>query len=456
MHKTIMDILISRVARLVEKWIGITLSTPSRRIYQFLTQRAQQLALPSAGHYVDILEKASPHDPEVTLIINLVTNGLTAFWRDEPQLDAIRMVLEQLRTERDLEQDPITIWCAGCSTGEEAYTLAMIAHEANIPTTIIGSDINTESLHAAMHGVYHSWSLRRLSPQRQAHYFDELDTDYFAIKTHLRTLVSFQKHNLIAPAPDSPGRFDWDIIVCRNVLIYFNKDAVRQLIQKFAISLHVDGYLMLGSSEHMNAYFDDEHSPFRAARHGAGFVYRLASKPPGTTVYKVPLIRDSSPSFPTYFDDHELQEPSESTLEVPSKDVVTNLIKTGCKHINSNPEQSISCLEAAISYDPFVTDAYFVLASIFIKEAPHQAMDLLRKVLFLKPLHWLAAYSLAVLHNADGAPLRARSLCRQALEGLTSDSPLFELPEVSARFNPSPQERAHIRAQCEAITNPDL
>ncbi len=455
---------VRRAETLIERWIGLTLSGAApRRLYDFLEARATQLDLPDASSYLDLLEHASGHDPEVTRLINLVTNGLTAFWRDEPQLDAVRLVLEQIARDRNVLLDPITIWCAGCSTGEEAYTLAMLAAESGLNASVLGSDVNSEFLHMAMDGVYHSWSLRRLSPERRTRYFtpvqDELGgtqgspTSYFAITPRLKAMVSFQRHNLMMPPPQSPRRAGWDVVVCRNVLIYFKENVVRGVIQKFATSLQSDGYLMLGSSEHMSAYFDESSSMFRAARHGAGFVYRLASKPPGTTVYKVPLMREPNPlqgawSAPEIVAGDDLAESSEVTVEVPSREAMADLVQAGFKMMHKDPEHAISCFEASISYDPFATDAHYALAMLLVQHAPSQAMEVLRKMLFLKPMHWLASYKLARLHEEMGAPTRARVLYRQALEGFDANPRLFELPAPALHFEPTTKERERMLAHC--------
>lgn len=454
-HPELVALTVGRVSQLIERTIGLTLSaTAPGHLYDFLSQRADALELRDAAHYVDLLERVSIHDPELTRLINLVTNGLTAFWRDEPQLEAIRLVLEQIGRERDLTRQPISIWCAGCSTGEEAYTLAMLAIESNLPVSILGTDINTESLHAATQGAYHTWSLRRLSEDRKARYFEVLaHPDHFAIHPSLRALVSFAKHNLLDPPPHAPWRPGWDVILCRNVLIYFDKGVVRSVIGRFAMGIQTDGYLMLGSSEQMFSYFAEERSPFRAAKHGAGFVYRLASKPPGTTVYKVPLIRQVDPLQDALrasgeHDASSLHEVSEGTQEGMSEEAIQNLVQVGCRMLDKDQDHAIACFEAALSYDPFTTDAYYGIAYLLRGSAPQQAMEVLRKILFLRPMHWLAAYWLGKLHEQNGALTRARRLYRQALEGLAADEPLFELPEPAVYFNPTTREREHIQAHC--------
>ncbi|MFW5968298.1 MAG: CheR family methyltransferase, partial [Persicimonas sp.] len=143
---------VSRASALLSEWTGLELrgATP-RRVDEFLKTRAQQLGYDSKSAYVDHLQSLEPDDPESQRLINLVTNGLTAFWRDKPQLDALATVLDKLREGRSNDQ-PVNVWCAGCSSGEEAYTVAMIADRHDVPTYVLGSDLNTEALASARRG----------------------------------------------------------------------------------------------------------------------------------------------------------------------------------------------------------------------------------------------------------------------------------------------------------------
>ena len=440
--------IIARACALIARWSGVRLSGAApRRLGGFLRHRAQHLDLPSAERYVELLGHASAHDPEVRRLINLVTNGLTAFWRDAPQLDAVRLVFEQLATTRRLAADPIAVWCAGCATGEEAYTLAMLATECGVNASVLGSDVNTDFLHAAREGVYRAWSLRRLAPERITRHFTEEGAGVFAVSPRLKAQVTFSHHNLLATAPRSPRRGGWDVIVCRNVLIYFGPPVVRAVIASFAEGLQSDGYLMLGSSEQMDAYYRGERSPFRAARHGAGFVYRLTSKPPGSTVYKVPLRREApAVTAPTGPPDSTTSEP---IVEAPSEQVIDSLLSHGYALSGPDPERAMASFEAAASRDPFCLDAHYAMAMLLQERAPAQALEALRRIVFLEPLHWLAAERLAELHVTLGEPTRARQLYRQALEGIEANRELFELPATTMRFAPSEAERHRARARCE-------
>lgn len=438
---------------LIEDWIGVSLTGAApQRLHDFLTRRARALGLPSATAYVDYLRKENVVGEEATALINLVTNGLTAFWRDEPQLDAVRLAIEQIGLSSTRTHPPM-IWCAGCATGEEAYTLSMIAVELGVDAYVLGTDVNTDYLDAARRGVFHEWSLRRMVPWRREAHFVKLGDGRYQVSNELRRRVTFYRHNLMQPAPRAPQGAGWDIILCRNVLIYFRDDSTKQVVTNFASSMQSDGYLMLGSSEQLASYYPSGQSgPFRAARHGAGFVYRLTATPPGRTIYNFPLIREESSVAQTHWENEELSELSEETIEVSADNVVEELLDVGLSHWRSKDiESATACFEAAAAYDPFVVDTYYLIAMALITTAPMLALNTLRKVLFLEPYHWLAAYELARLQEQSGDVKRARITYRQVLEGMEArgEKPLFEIELIARELEPSEDARHDISARCE-------
>jgi len=209
---------IARACSLIEQWIGITLrGAAPHRLREFLERRAKILGYASAETYLREIGRQSLRDSEPRQLINLVTNGLTAFWRDPPQLDALRVALLELSRRHDRQ---LSVWCAGCSTGEEAYTVSMICKEAGIDAVILGSDINTDFLSHAQGGVYSPWSLRRLDEGRQRRWFDAQGENLFSIRPELRENLHFRQHNLITTPPTPPSGEGWDVVMCRNAVSY--------------------------------------------------------------------------------------------------------------------------------------------------------------------------------------------------------------------------------------------
>lgn len=439
MSQTLTDPLLRSAAQLIAEWTGISLGAAApHRLVGFLEHRAAALGMRSGWDYLNAARALPADAPERQQLINLVTNGLTAFWRDEPQLDAFHHALNSLATSHTIGGAPIKVWCAGCSTGEEAYTLAMIAQEAQLPLQILGTDLNTDSLEHARQGVYGNWSMRRISPERLQRHFTQLGPDAWEVSPALRAMVQLRRHNLVEPPPRTSGRAAWDIIICRNVLIYFADDALARALTHFASALQPNGYMMVGSSEQL----PDAGSPFRAARHGAGFVYRLATTPPGRTAYGLPKMPD--PAALTRMD--------EDTLELDAGEVTGDLVQAALQHhLRKQPEAALACCEAAACYDPFIPALYLFTANILSASGePRRALEPLRKALFIDPTMWLAALHMAQLYEHLGDAARARTAWRQCLDGMRVDpQPLIDPPALATLFQETIQRRPQLQRAIE-------
>jgi chemotaxis protein methyltransferase CheR len=145
----------------------------------------------------------------------------------------------------------VRIWSAACSTGEEPYSLAILLRENGLALRaafeIIGTDINTEVVDMAKKGVYRGMSFRGVPPNFQSNYFNAQGV-FFEIKDEFKQRVRFQVANLISPTlPAQVGKFD--VIFCRNVLIYFDMEGKKKVLEMFYNCLNTPGYLYLGHSE---------------------------------------------------------------------------------------------------------------------------------------------------------------------------------------------------------------
>src|SRR5262249_3467433 len=154
----------------------------------------------------------------------------------------------------------LRIWSAGCSTGEEPYTLAVLLKEQAVlddwQVLLVGTDVNRESLRAAREARYPAWSFRATSEQFRQRYFTPLDDGArWRLNDAVRRMVRFAWSNLGAHPPTPPSN-DFDLIVCRNVTIYFDDTATQRLYQMLIASLARGGWLMLGPSDPMPAERD--------------------------------------------------------------------------------------------------------------------------------------------------------------------------------------------------------
>ena len=194
---------------------------------------------------------------ELRLLHEDLLINVTRFFRDPSFWDSLREnVLPPLLQGRS-EDRPIRIWCAGCSTGEEAYSLAMIvieylsAHGLEIPVQMFGTDASEHSIEMARTGIYPDSVADDISPERLRRFFTKVDRGY-QISKRIRDMCIFARQNLGNDAPFSHV----DIVSCRNVMIYFNQVLQRQVMVTFHYALEPGGYMLLGMSEGLRNYND--------------------------------------------------------------------------------------------------------------------------------------------------------------------------------------------------------
>jgi len=217
-----------------------------------LSRRLEQHRLKSFEEYYHYLRYDRKRVEELAILIDNLTTNETYFFRESSQLKAFsEEILPELR-QTFADRKVLRIWSAGCSTGEEPYTIAMLLLESgdwwrDWQVEILGSDINQRVLHTARKGVYKKSALRATGPEMLAKYFVEEKGDYRIIDK-VKEPVSFSSVNLLDPYKTSLIS-NMDIIFCRNVIIYFDKEAKKKVIESFYQKLREGGYLLLGHSE---------------------------------------------------------------------------------------------------------------------------------------------------------------------------------------------------------------
>ncbi|MBC7172032.1 MAG: hypothetical protein H5U40_06395, partial [Polyangiaceae bacterium] len=186
-------------------------------------------------------------DAELDAILDLATNHQTYFFRHRKQLDAIVAFAAALA---GAGRYPLRIWCAGCATGEEPYGLAVLLHEAGIDAQILATDLSAASLAHAESGIYSAWSLRHASPHHLASAFVESSAGW-TLARPFRERVEFRRHNLLSALVPTSKRGDgqWDIVLCRNVLIHIVEPHLVEVARRLARAVASDGALYLSPAE---------------------------------------------------------------------------------------------------------------------------------------------------------------------------------------------------------------
>ncbi len=253
-----------QIRNLIYKTAGIFQADNKLQLLErHCNKRMKALGVPTLGDYYGCLTVNPMHQAEMASLLNEITIGETFFFRNRPQLDAIRNIV--LPTIIDAKsksgQTPLRIWSAGCSTGEEPFTLSMMLLDEAQDTLkgrtaeIVATDINERAIAHAKAGCYDDHSTRNLEPHFRNKYFN-ISGDKLQVKPEVQANVSFSRLNLL---DDSRMLFakGMDLILCCNVLIYFDAASKKRVIQHFYRNLLPHGYLLLGHSESLFGISED-------------------------------------------------------------------------------------------------------------------------------------------------------------------------------------------------------
>jgi chemotaxis protein methyltransferase CheR len=245
------------VRELIARYAGIKLSAQKRNMaYNRLLRRLRSCGSTSFGDYLQLVQ--APESPEREAFVNALTTNLTAFFREPHHFE---LLAARARQRAGARQRPLRVWSSACSTGEEAWSTAMVLREADCPGEILGTDIDTDVLQAASAGVYRIDRIAGIPPERLRRHFlrgTGANDGLASVRPELRAMVRFGQLNLQSPAWPAHERFD--VIFCRNVVIYFDRESQKRLLARFADLLPPGGLLMVGHSES----FPAAHPGFRS------------------------------------------------------------------------------------------------------------------------------------------------------------------------------------------------
>ncbi|HVB27638.1 MAG TPA: CheR family methyltransferase [Mycobacteriales bacterium] len=260
---------------LLEEVAGLSFDAPRRDSLSYsVGERLAATATPDVPAYLSLLR--GPGGPaERQALLDEVTIPETHFFRNPPQVRALRQFVlpELVRHAAAAPDRALRVWSAGCSTGEEPYTVGILLREllpANpgLQASVLATDLSTKALAAARAATYGERALHLAEPVDRARWFVPRGNEY-QVRDEVREVVEFRHHNLVTqPPPCAAGEVD--LILCRNVTIYFGRDTTRSLIRRLHGCLRDGGYLFLGHAETLWQISDD----FQLVSLGDAFVYR--------------------------------------------------------------------------------------------------------------------------------------------------------------------------------------
>jgi chemotaxis protein methyltransferase CheR len=397
---------LGQAAELVRRETGITVPAAREAALRAAVHRA------AAGLDPDVFLSAAAAEAGRDLLdrlIDEVTVRETAFLRDRGQFDAIDWY-HLLKAAEAAGQGTIRLWSVGCASGEEAYTLALLAAEAFAPAPppvdVLGTDISGAALSAATAGHYGERAVRALSTGQRLRYLNRPDDGGFLVGEGLRRLVRFRRHNLARDPIPPQGEAGFDVIACRNVLIYFDQPLARRVIEALEGALRRDGRLMLGAADALQrtAHHRTQRPripisrPAQRTREGA----QPTTRPPGAPAGGRDRHQGPGAGPPL---------PREQRLSA-ALTAADGADRTG----------AMAHVAALLDADPLDADAHFIDGLVTLEAGdPGRAAAALRRALFIDGAFALAAFTLGRAYDVLGDANAARQAYARALRTLDPD-----------------------------------
>lgn len=241
----------THVQKLIYEHAGISLSEQKKDlVYSRLAKRLRNHNIHRFDTYLQLLDDI--HHPEWQDFINALTTNLTSFFRENHHFTRLSSYLKENFSQASAHK-PVKIWCSASSTGEEPYSIAMtvanVYAKLNPPVQILATDLDTQVLEKAKKGIYHMDDISKLSVVQKSHFLlkgSGSKADQVMMRAEMKSLITFNQLNLLS---EWPMKEKFDIIFCRNVMIYFDKATQYKLLERFAGCLTKGGLLIVGHSE---------------------------------------------------------------------------------------------------------------------------------------------------------------------------------------------------------------
>ncbi len=246
------DANFNTIKQIAYQLTGISLSDHKKNmIYGRLSRRLRKLCLPDFNSYIQLISESE--SPETTDFINAITTNLTSFFREEHHFNHLRTEVLPRLMRTNMGSKRIRIWSAGCSTGEEPYSIAMVVSSfsslAGWDVKILATDLDTNVVRKASQGIYNAERAEGIPNDYRKYLQYDKQNDRVRVHDRVKKIITFKPLNLLHTWP-MKGPFD--IIFCRNVVIYFDAETQRKLFDRYADILKPEGDLFIGHSESLH------------------------------------------------------------------------------------------------------------------------------------------------------------------------------------------------------------
>jgi len=406
-----------------------------------LAERMSVHGLHSVNDYFALIRSPRDGSDELRTLIDSVTVGETYFFRNQPQFDALtQRLLPPLIAERLNGERRLTIWSAGCSTGEEPYSLAITLLEtlpqpASWRISLLATDVNRVHIQKAREAIYGERAVRKVPDAWLAKHFHNRNGAYI-LRDEVKRLVRFEPHNLVKDPYALPGMTQVDFLFCRNVIIYFPAAVIRRLMDQLAFCMGPAGWLFLGDAETL-WQISDRFSPVEFPH---AFLYRPATRAAIAPAVAPPArTRPAPPSAPVELKGESAAARScelglkafrakdharalthfEDALRAHPRHVRSLVGKATLLADRDLREEAIAHLLQAVRSDNLCSEAYYLLGVLYANADRHdEAIASLQQAVYVDPSLALAYFTLANVFRAQGQQAKARKQFENALRAL--------------------------------------
>lgn len=439
-----------------------------------LTLAAAEFGFQHFDEFTHWLLSARLEKEQIKILASYLTISETYFWREEPVFSALtNYILPELIASKKNGEKNIRIWSAGCSTGEEAYSLAIALHRT-IPDIedwqimILGTDMNEKALIKAVSGLYSRWSFRNCPGWLKANYFHHLGNGNYEVLPKIRKMVTFSNLNLtedIFPSLTN-NTYAIDIIFCRNVLMYFTDEWIGKITQNLFQALNPEGWFVVSSCELSSQRF----SQFRAVNFPGAVLYQKTSKEFLSSVTIPPFDFNRGISFPIHADwpvtieteftpfipesiiepVHVISNFTSSEKELPVEPELEPKIASGIEPITAilskirflanrgDLSEALLLCNEGIESDKLATGLYFLRSSILQElDQTNEAVASVKQAIYLDPDFIMGHFVLGNISLQEGNLKQARRYFDNVLGLLNSCADDDILPEsegLSAKY----------------------
>ena len=454
--------MLETFARLIETYIGINIKQENiQTLHRVINNRAKFYKISLEEYYLLITNESCKSHEEWNELILLLTIGESYFFRDKGQFHLLEKHILPLLIAQRKSQRQLSIWSAGCSSGEEPYSIAIALHKllADIDKwqiKIFATDINKSLLAKAEQGCYGEWSFRMVDNDIKKQYFYLCGSNW-QLRDDIKSMVNFYNCNLVKD--DFPnyerGLFDVDLILCRNVFIYFSYETIAKVANKFVQTLNKNGYLITGHNEMygqkitgLQTQIFSESVIFQRVIQGLNVSTKPAQHlaisdvcqrttqksienklleslhkkeftlPPRTSKNSINDLKSAANKLFAQGKYNLAMEKAQLVLQnIPNDFDALYLIAQISANLGKYKEAYRYC-EEALKINCFALDPYYLLAHLSeeYEEDFNKAKELLRKVIYLSPQEIAAHLQLASYYRKEGDLKRMQKMYTRTLE----------------------------------------